>query len=151
MRGHARPSTGMVCTCCTPRVRVWGFLFEFALHCVNLLCGVCVRLDLVLFPADGPFLPSLSVNLFLQSLQSGTRETSNSMGAERRRAEAKRKRARATRDMHTETGETQSSTGARRACRTRKNEATTSLGRKLTYFIYTFEISYATTTVWRRW
>jgi hypothetical protein len=33
-----------------------------------LLCGVCVRLHLVLFPAGGPFLPSLSVNLYFTGL-----------------------------------------------------------------------------------
>jgi hypothetical protein len=43
-------------------VWVWGFWFGFALCRVALLCGVCVRLHLALFPAGGPFLPSLSVN-----------------------------------------------------------------------------------------
>jgi hypothetical protein len=39
-----------------------GFcLFGFALRCVALLCDVYVRLRLVVFPAGGPFLPSLSV------------------------------------------------------------------------------------------
>jgi hypothetical protein len=30
---------------------------------VALLCGVFVQLHLALFPAGGPFLPSLSVNI----------------------------------------------------------------------------------------
>jgi hypothetical protein len=46
-----------------PRVWVLGFLFGFALRFVALLCAVYVRLHLVLYPAGGPFLPSLSVNL----------------------------------------------------------------------------------------
>jgi hypothetical protein len=33
---------------------------------VALLCGVFVHLHLALFPAGGPFLPSLSVNIILQ-------------------------------------------------------------------------------------
>jgi hypothetical protein len=41
-------------------VRVWVFLFGFALRCGALLCAVSVRLHLVLFPAGRPFLPSLS-------------------------------------------------------------------------------------------
>jgi hypothetical protein len=45
-------------------VWVWGFWFGFALRRVALLCGVFVRLHLALFPAGGPFLPSLSVNLY---------------------------------------------------------------------------------------
>jgi hypothetical protein len=44
-------------------VWVWGFWFGFALRRVALLCGVFVHLHLALFPAGGPFLPSLSVNL----------------------------------------------------------------------------------------
>jgi hypothetical protein len=32
---------------------------------VALLCGVFVRLHLALFPAGGPFLPSLYVNLYM--------------------------------------------------------------------------------------
>jgi hypothetical protein len=44
-------------------VWVWGFWFGFALRRVALLCGVFVRLHLALFPAGGPFLPSLSVNI----------------------------------------------------------------------------------------
>jgi hypothetical protein len=48
-----------------PRVWVWGFWFGFALRRVALLCGVFVHLHLALFPAGGPFLPSLSVNLYL--------------------------------------------------------------------------------------
>jgi hypothetical protein len=48
--------------CLLPRVWVWGFWFGFALRRVALLCGVFVRLHLALFPAGGPFLPSLSVN-----------------------------------------------------------------------------------------
>jgi hypothetical protein len=45
---------------------VWvsGFWFGFALRRVALLCGVFVQLHLALFPAGGPFLPSLSVNLY---------------------------------------------------------------------------------------
>jgi hypothetical protein len=50
--------------CLAPRVWVWGFWFGFALRCVALLCGVFVRLHLALFPAGGPFLPSLSVNRY---------------------------------------------------------------------------------------
>jgi hypothetical protein len=45
-------------------VWVWGFWFGFALRRVALLCGVFVQLHLALFPAGGPFLPSLSVNLY---------------------------------------------------------------------------------------
>jgi hypothetical protein len=44
-------------------VGVEGFWFGFALRCAALLCGVFVRLHLALFPAGGPFLSSLSVNL----------------------------------------------------------------------------------------
>jgi hypothetical protein len=50
--------------CLLPRVWVWGFWFGFALRRVALLCGVFVHLHLALFPAGGPFLPSLSVNLY---------------------------------------------------------------------------------------
>jgi hypothetical protein len=39
------------------------FLFSFALRCVALLCGVWVRLHLILFPAGGSYFPSLSVHL----------------------------------------------------------------------------------------
>jgi hypothetical protein len=42
---------------------VVGVWFGFALRCVAVLCGVFVRLHLALFPAGGPFLPSLSVNI----------------------------------------------------------------------------------------
>jgi hypothetical protein len=45
-------------------VWVWGFWFGFALRRVALLCGVFVRLHQALFPAGGPFLPSLYVNLY---------------------------------------------------------------------------------------
>jgi hypothetical protein len=43
-----------------PRVWVWGVWFGFALRCIALLCGVFERLHLTLFPAGGPFLPSVS-------------------------------------------------------------------------------------------
>jgi hypothetical protein len=46
-------------------VWVWGFWFGFALRRVALLCGVFVQLHLALFPAGGPFLPSLYVTLYL--------------------------------------------------------------------------------------
>jgi hypothetical protein len=46
-----------------PRVWVWGFWFGLALRRVALLYGVFVRLHLALFPAGGPFLPSLSINV----------------------------------------------------------------------------------------
>jgi hypothetical protein len=42
---------------------VWGVWYGFALRCVALLCGVFVLLRLALFPAGGPFLPLLYVNL----------------------------------------------------------------------------------------
>jgi hypothetical protein len=45
-------------------VWVWGFWFGFALRRVALLCGVFVQLHLALFPAGGPFLPSLYVTLY---------------------------------------------------------------------------------------
>jgi hypothetical protein len=35
--------------------------------CRDLLCGVFVQLHLALFPAGGPFLPSLSVTLYIIS------------------------------------------------------------------------------------
>jgi hypothetical protein len=62
MRGLAQPSAEVVSACLLPRVWVWGFWFGFALRRVALLCGVFVHLHLALFPAGGPFLPSLSVN-----------------------------------------------------------------------------------------
>jgi hypothetical protein len=43
---------------------VVGVWFGFASRCVALLCGVFVRLHLALFPAGGPFLPSLCVNRY---------------------------------------------------------------------------------------
>jgi hypothetical protein len=52
-------------------VWVWGFWFGFALRRVALLCGVFVQLHLALFPAGGPFLPSLSVNIDLQTSAEG--------------------------------------------------------------------------------
>jgi hypothetical protein len=55
MRGLARPSTEMVRACFAPYVWVWVFWFGFALSCVALLCGLCVRLHLVLFPAGVSF------------------------------------------------------------------------------------------------
>jgi hypothetical protein len=64
MRGLARPSAEVVKACLAPRAWVWGFWFGFALRRVALLCGVFVRLHLALFPAGGPFLPSLSVNTY---------------------------------------------------------------------------------------
>jgi hypothetical protein len=66
IRGLAQPSAEVVWACLLPRVWVWGFWFGFAWRRVALLCGVFVQLHLALFPAGGPFLPSLSVNL-LQS------------------------------------------------------------------------------------
>jgi hypothetical protein len=48
------------------RVGVW---FGFALRCVALLCGAFVRLHLTLFPAGGPFLPSLYVNIYSDIFQ----------------------------------------------------------------------------------
>jgi hypothetical protein len=63
MRGLARPSAGVVSACLAPCVWVWGAWFGFALRCVALLCGVFVRLHLALFPAGGPFLPSLYVQV----------------------------------------------------------------------------------------
>jgi hypothetical protein len=63
MRGLARPSAEVVWACLAPCVWVWGFWFGFALRCVALLCGVFVRLHSALFPAGGPFLPSLSVKI----------------------------------------------------------------------------------------
>jgi hypothetical protein len=49
-------------------VWVWGFWFGFALRRVALLCGVFVQLHLALFPAGGPFLPSLYVkNIFCRA------------------------------------------------------------------------------------
>jgi hypothetical protein len=65
MRGLDRPSAEVVEACLAPRVWVWGFWFGFALRCMALLCGVFVRLHLALFPAGGPFLPSLSVNQYI--------------------------------------------------------------------------------------
>jgi hypothetical protein len=50
-----------------PRAWVWGFWFGFALRRVALLCGVFVQLHLALFPAGGPFLPSLSVTLYCKA------------------------------------------------------------------------------------
>jgi hypothetical protein len=50
--------------CFALRVWVLGFWFCFAFRCVALLCAMYVRLHLVLFPAGGPFLPSLSVKLY---------------------------------------------------------------------------------------
>jgi hypothetical protein len=44
-------------------VRELRNLFGFALSCVALPCGVGVRLHLVLFPAGGPFLPSLCTSI----------------------------------------------------------------------------------------
>jgi hypothetical protein len=63
MRGLARPSAEVVQACLALRVWVWGVWFGFALRCVALLCGVFVRLHLALFPAGGPFLPSLCVEV----------------------------------------------------------------------------------------
>jgi hypothetical protein len=63
MRGLARPSADLVSACLAPRMWVWGVWFGFTLRCVALLCGVFVQSHLALFPAGGPFLPSLSVNI----------------------------------------------------------------------------------------
>jgi hypothetical protein len=52
-------------------VWVWGLWFGFALRRVALLCGVFVQLHLALFPAGGPFLPSLSVNILLMRSRLG--------------------------------------------------------------------------------
>jgi hypothetical protein len=53
------------------------FLGMLALRCnkkyyihLSLCCGVFVRLHLALFPAGGPFLPSLYVNLYISFNQS---------------------------------------------------------------------------------
>jgi hypothetical protein len=67
MRGLARSSAEVVYACLAPRVWVWGVWFGFTLRCVALLCGVFVRLRLALFPAGGPFLPSLYVNIYIYS------------------------------------------------------------------------------------
>jgi hypothetical protein len=64
VRGLARPSTEVVGACFAPRMWVFLFLFDLCLRCMALLCGVLVQLHLALFPAGGPFLPSLSVNLY---------------------------------------------------------------------------------------
>jgi hypothetical protein len=56
-------SGAVVLACFAPCVWIWFFWFGFALRRVALLCDVYVRLHLVLLPAGGPFLPSLSVNL----------------------------------------------------------------------------------------
>jgi hypothetical protein len=45
------------------RVEIWGFRFGFALRFEALLCAMCVRFNLALFPAGGPVLPYLSVHL----------------------------------------------------------------------------------------
>jgi hypothetical protein len=66
----------VVWACLAPRVWVWGFWFGFALHRVALLCGVFVRLHLALFSAGGPFLPSLSVNIFSQRIYFHTTQQS---------------------------------------------------------------------------
>jgi hypothetical protein len=59
---------------------VCGFgVFGLASLCVALLCGVYVRLHLVVFPAVGPFLPSLSVKLNLYAIQSTASRTSRSV------------------------------------------------------------------------
>jgi hypothetical protein len=60
MRGFARPLPEVVEACLAPRVLVWVVWFCFALR--NLASGGFVRLHLALFPAGGPFLPSLYVN-----------------------------------------------------------------------------------------
>jgi hypothetical protein len=62
MRGLARPSTEMVNACFAPCVCVWGFWFGFALRSLAVwrVCAIAPSL----FPAGGPFLPSLSVNLY---------------------------------------------------------------------------------------
>jgi hypothetical protein len=67
------PPAGLRCAVSpSPRLRLFrpvsrpvcGFWFGFALRRVALLCGVFVQLRLALFPAGGPFLLSLSVNLY---------------------------------------------------------------------------------------
>jgi hypothetical protein len=63
MRGLARHSADLVSACLAPRVWGWGVWFGFALRCEVLSCGVFVQLHLALFPAGGPFLPSLSVSI----------------------------------------------------------------------------------------
>jgi hypothetical protein len=63
IRGLARRSADVLSACLAPRVWVWAVWFGLALRCVALLCGVFVQLHLALFPAGGPFLPSLSVNV----------------------------------------------------------------------------------------
>jgi hypothetical protein len=65
--------------CLAPRVWVWGVWLGFALRCVALLCGVFVRLHLALFPAGGPFLPSLFVNLYMHPPSSRGRSGSSAL------------------------------------------------------------------------
>jgi hypothetical protein len=64
MPGLARPSAEVVQACFAPCLWVWGVWFGFASRCVALFCGIFVHLHLALFPAGGPFLPSLSINLY---------------------------------------------------------------------------------------
>jgi hypothetical protein len=71
MRSLSRSSAEVVLACLSPCVWVWGFWFGFALRCVALLCGVFI-FGLALFLAGGPFLPSLSVNLFMYGVCSVT-------------------------------------------------------------------------------
>jgi hypothetical protein len=59
MRSLARPSAEVVQAYFDLCAWVLGLLSGFELRCVALL--VSVGLHLVLFPAGGPFLPSLSV------------------------------------------------------------------------------------------
>jgi hypothetical protein len=66
MRGLTRSSAEIVKACLTPRVWVWGVWFGFVLH--SLAVWLFERLHLALFPAGGPFLPSLYVNLYIHTL-----------------------------------------------------------------------------------
>jgi hypothetical protein len=63
MRTLARPLAEVFEACLAPRVWVWGVWIGFAWRCITLMYGVLVHLHLALFPAGGPFLPSLFVNL----------------------------------------------------------------------------------------
>jgi hypothetical protein len=57
------PSAEAVVACFEPVCGFSCFWFGFAEHCVALLSAVCVGFPVVLFPAGGPFLPSLSVKI----------------------------------------------------------------------------------------
>jgi hypothetical protein len=69
--GRTRVSPGPRLRLLKPVSRlVCGFgVSDSASLCIALLCGVFVRLRPALFPAGGPFLPSLSVNLYKYTIQ----------------------------------------------------------------------------------